>query len=224
MKIGLAKDMVFKNEKTRPIFAKMDDDIKDSFFLHFYHHPIPFPFIRAVDNVEVKMTVKEYISCLPVDANGVDCLISIFFSWKERFDGFEKKVLNLLPDCFKRDGYLFLRSSTFLKNKESWEKEGIDNAKDEIKKSFFDYLDRRRNADDSLGVYYVINTYYSHRSFDKGKILANMYTHQLYDLRKTVVVSGFSVGEGYSLVPLMIKYEEIYETPLEEREIWNGEF
>ena len=113
--------------------------------------------------------------------------------------------------------YLFLRSSTFLKNRESWEKKGIDDSEDEIIKSYSDYLNRIYRADESLGKYYVIKDNYD------SKILANKFTHQLYNLRKTMVVSGFASGEGFSLVPLMIKYEDAYETPIEEHKTWNEE-
>lgn len=216
MRFELAKDVIFKNEKIHPILATMDDETKDAFFSHFYYYPIPFTFTRVIDNVEMRKTNREFISLLPANKNGADCLVEHFFHWKKYFDGFEKKVLSILPDCFKRDGYLFLRSSTFLKNKEFWEKEGIDNFKDEIKKSFFDYLDRRRNVDDSLEKYYIIKANYD------SKILANKFTHQLYHLVKTMEVSGFAGGEGFSLVPLMIKYEDVYETSIEEYEVWNG--
>ena len=211
-----AKDVFFKNDKIHPILATMDDDTKDAFFSHFYYYPMKFSFTRVIDNAEVRKTNREFISSLPTDKNGADRLVKHFFVWKKHFDEFEKKVLNILPGYFKRDGYLFLRSSTFLKNKESWEKEGIEKSNDEIKKSYFDYLERCRKVDESLGKYYIIKTNYD------SKILANKFTHQLYHLIKTMEVSGLANGEGYCLVPLMLKYEEIYETPLEEREIWNG--
>lgn len=222
MKIEFAKNVILRNEKIHPILATMDDETKDAFFSHFYYYPTPFTFTRVIDNVEMRKTNREFISSLPTDKNGADRLVKHFFVWKQHFDGFEKKVLDILSSNLKCEEYLFLRSSIFSNNRESWEKEGIENFGDEIKKSYSDYLRRSRKANESLGVYYVINTYYPHRSFDKGKILANMYTHQLYDLRKTVVMSGFSVGEGFSLVPLMIKYEDAYETPIEEHEIWDG--
>ena len=218
MRFELAKDVIFKNEKIHPILATMDDETKDAFFSHFYYYPIPFTFTRVIDNVEMRKTNREFISLLPANKNGADCLVEHFFHWKKYFDGFEKKVLDILSDCFRRDGYLFLRSSTFLKNKESWEKEGIDKSKYEIKNSYLDYQDRHRKADESLGKYYVIKSNYD------SKILANRFTHQLYNLRKTMVVSGFAGGEGFSLVPLMIKYEDAYETPIEEHETWDGEF
>jgi hypothetical protein len=69
-----------------------------------------------------------------------------------------------------------------------------------------------------LGEYYLIKDNYN------SKILANKFTHQLYDFRKTMEVSGFANGEGFSLVPLMVKYEDVYETPIEEHEIWDGKF
>lgn len=217
MRFELAKDVIFKNEEIHPILATMDDETKDAFFSHFYYYPIPFTFTRVIDNVEMRKTNREFISLLPANKNGADCLVEHFFHWKKYFDGFEKKVLDILSYDPKREEYLFLRSSTFLNNRESWEKEGIDKSKDEIKKSYFDYLDRHRSADESLGKYYIIKTNYD------SKILANKFTHQLYHLIKTVDVSGFANGQGFSLIPLMIKYEDAYETPIEEHKTWNGE-
>ena len=217
MRFEFVKGVIFKNEKIHPILATMDDDTKDAFFLHFYYHPTPVTFTR-VDSSKVKRTAEEFISLLPADADGAKRLVEFFFYWKQYFDGFEKKVLDILSDNPKRSEYLFLRSSTFLTNRESWEKEGIDKSKDEIKKSYFDYLDRRRSADESLGKYYIIKTNYD------SKILANKYTHQLYHLIKTVDVSGFASGQGFSLIPLMIKYEDAYETPIKEHKIWDGNF
>lgn len=218
MRFELVRDVIFKNEKIHPILEAMDEDTKDAFFLHFYYHPRVFTFTRVADNAKVKRTLEEFISLLPADEDGVNRLIEFFFIWKERFDGFEKKVLDILSDNPKRSEYLFLRSSTFLTNRESWEKEGVENSEDEIKKSYSDYLHRRWRADESLGKYYIIKDNYD------SKILANKYTHQLYHLIKTVKVSGFADGEGFSLIPLMIKYEDAYETPMEEYGIWNGEF
>lgn len=218
MRFVFAKDVIFKDEKIHPILATMDDDTKDAFFLHFYYHPKVFTFTRAADNAKIDRTAEGFISLLPTDADGAKRLVEFFFYWKQYFDGFEKKVLDILSDNPKRSEYLFLRSSTFLNNRESWEKEGIDNSKDEIKKSYFDYLDRCRSADESLGKYYIIKTNYD------SKILANKFTHQLYHLIKTVDVSGFASGQGFSLIPLMIKYEDAYETPIKEHKIWDGEF
>ena len=79
-------------------------------------------------------------------------------------------------------------------------------------------MHRRWRADESLGKYYIIKDNYD------SKILANKFTHQLYHLIKTVEVSGFANGQGFSLVPLMIKYEDAYETPIKEHEIWDGKF
>jgi hypothetical protein len=79
-------------------------------------------------------------------------------------------------------------------------------------------LHRRWRADESLGKYYIIKDNYD------SKILANKYTHQLYHLIKTVDVSGFASGQGFSLIPLMIKYEDAYETPIEEHKTWDGKF
>ena len=217
MRFELVKDVIFKNEKIHPILATMDDDTKDAFFLHFYYHPTPVTFTR-VDSSKVKRTAEEFISLLPADADGAKRLVEFFFYWKQYFDGFEKKVLDILSDNPKRSEYLFLRSSTFLTNRESWEKEGIDKSEDEIKKSYSDYLDRLWKADESLGKYYIIKTNYD------SKILANKFTHQLYHLIKTVEVSGFANGQGFSLIPLMIKYEDAYETPIKEHKIWDGEF
>jgi hypothetical protein len=217
MRFELVKDVIFKNEKIHPILATMDDDTKDAFFLHFYYHPKVFTFTRAADNVKIDRTAEGFISLLPTDADGAKRLVEFFFHWKQYFDGFEKKVLDILSDNPKRSEYLFLRSSTFLTNRESWEKEGIDKSKYEIKNSYLDYQDRHRKADESLGKYYVIKDNYD------SKILANKFTHQLYNLRKTMVTSGFASGEGFSLVPLMIKYEDAYETPIEEHKTWNGE-
>ena len=218
MNIQLVKDVIFKSEKIRPILEKMDDDTKNAFFLHFYNYPRPLSFTRVIDKAKVKMTIEGFISLLPADKDGADRLVEVFFSWKEYFDGFERKVLNILSDNPRQAEYLFLRSSTFLNNRESWEKDGIDNSENEIKKSYLDYSDRRRNADKSLGEYYLIKDNYN------SKILANKFTHQLYDFRKTMEVSGFANGEGFSLVPLMVKYEDVYETPIEEHEIWDGKF
>lgn len=218
MRYELVKDVIFGNEKIHPILATMDDDTKDAFFSHFYYYPTPFTFIRAADKAKVSKTIEVFISLLPADADGAKRLIDFFFHWKQYFDGFEKKVLDILSQNPKRETYLFLRSSTFLNNRESWEKEGIDKSGDEIKKSYFDYLDRRWDADGSLGKYYVIND-----NCD-SKILANKFTHQLYHLIKTMDVSGFANGQGFSLIPLMIKYEDAYETPIKEHEIWDGKF
>ena len=218
MRFELVKDVIFKNEKIHPILATMDDDTKDAFFLHFYYHPKVFTFTRVADNTKVKRTAEEFISLLPTDADGEGRLVELFFFWKKYFDRFEKKVLDILSDNPKRSEYLFLRSSTFLTNRESWEKEGVENSEDEIKKSYSDYLHRRWRADESLGKYYIIKDNYD------SKILANKYTHQLYHLIKTVDVSGFASGQGFSLIPLMIKYEDAYETPIEEHKTWDGKF
>ena len=218
MRFELVKDVIFKNEKIHPILATMDDDTKDAFFLHFYYHPKVFTFTRAADNVKIDRTAEGFISLLPTDADGAKRLVEFFFYWKQYFDGFEKKVLDILSDNPKRSEYLFLRSSTFLTNRESWEKEGGENSEDEIKKSYSDYLHRRWRADESLGKYYIIKDNYD------SKILANKYTHQLYHLIKTVDVSGFASGQGFSLIPIMIKYEDAYETPIEEHKTWDGKF
>ena len=218
MRFELVKDVIFKNEKIHPILATMDDDTKDAFFLHFYYHPKVFTFTRAADNVKIDRTAEGFISLLPTDADGAKRLVEFFFYWKQYFDGFEKKVLDILSDNPKRSEYLFLRSSTFLTNRESWEKEGIDKSKYEIKNSYLDYQDRHCKADESLGKYYVIKSNYD------SKILANRFTHQLYHLMKTVDVSGFASGQGFSLIPLMIKYEDAYETPIEEHKTWDGKF
>jgi hypothetical protein len=218
MRFELVKDVIFKNEKIHPILATMDDDTKDAFFLHFYYHPKVFTFTRAADNVKIDRTAEGFISLLPTDADGAKRLVEFFFYWKQYFDGFEKKVLDILSDNPKRSEYLFLRSSTFLTNRESWEKEGVENSEDEIKKSYSDYLHRCWRADESLGKYYIIKDNYD------SKILANKYTHQLYHLIKTVDVSGFASGQGFSLIPLMIKYEDAYETPIEEHKTWDGKF
>lgn len=217
MRFELVKDVIFRNEKIHPILATMDDKTKDAFFLHFYYYPVPFSFTRVVDNAKVSKTVEEFISLLPADEDGVNRLIEFFFIWKERFDGFEKKILDILSENPGQQEYLFLRSSTFLNNRESWKKKGIEDSRDKIEKSYSDYLHRRWRADESLGKYYIIKDNYD------SKILANKYTHQLYHLIKTVDVSGFASGQGFSLVSLMIKYEEVYETPIEEHEIWDGE-
>ena len=216
MRFELVKDVIFKNEKIHPILATMDDDTKDAFFLHFYYHPKVFTFTRAADNVKIDRTAEGFISLLPTDADGAKRLVEFFFYWKQYFDGFEKKVLDILSDNPKRSEYLFLRSSTFLTNRESWEKEGIDKSKYEIKNSYLDYQDRHRKADESLGKYYVIKSNYD------SKILANRFTHQLYHLMKTVDVSGFASGQGFSLIPLMIKYEDAYETPIKDHKLWDG--
>ena len=217
MKFVFAKDVISRNKEINPILAAMDDETIDAFILHFYYHPTPFTFSRVADNAKIVRTAEEFITSLTTDADGAKRLIEFFFHWKQYFDGFEKKVLDILSEKPEREEYLFLRSSTFLNNRESWEKEGIDKAKNEIKKSYFDYLDRRRDADGSLGKYYVIKNNYG------SKILANKYTHQLYELRKMMEVSGFASGQGFSLIPLMIKYEDAYETPIKEHEVWNGE-
>ena len=216
MRFELAKDVIFINEKIHPILEAMDEDTKDAFFLHFYYHPKVFTFTRAADNVKIDRTAERFISLLLTDADGAKRLVEFFFYWKQYFDGFEKKVLDILSDNPKRSEYLFLRSSTFLTNRESWEKEGVENSEDEIKKSYSDYLHRRWRADESLGKYYIIKDNYD------SKILANKYTHQLYHLIKTVDVSGFASGQGFSLIPLMIKYEDAYETPIEGHKTWDG--
>ena len=218
MRFELVKDVIFKNEKIHPILATMDDDTKDAFFLHFYYHPTLISFTRMIDNTKVKKTIEEFISLLPPDKHGAIHLVELFFHWKQYFDGFEKKILDIISSNPKREEYLFLRSSTFLNNREYWEKEGIDKSGDEIKKSYFEYLHRRMKADESLGKYYIIKDNYD------SKILANKYTHQLYHLIKTVDVSGFASGQGFSLIPLMIKYEDAYETPIEEHKTWDGKF
>ena len=216
MRFELVKDVIFKNEKIHPILATMDDDTKDAFFLHFYYHPRPFTFTRVADNAKIDRTAEVFISLLPADADGAKRLVEFFFCWKQYFDGFEKKVLDVISCNPKRGEYLFLRSSTFLNNRESWEKQGVDKSEDEIKKSYSDYLDRLWKADESLGKYYIIKTNYD------SKILANKFTHQLYHLMKTVDVSGFASGQGFSLIPLMIKYEDAYETPIKDHKIWDG--
>ena len=132
MKFVFAKDVIFKDEKIHPILATMDDDTKDAFFMHFYYHPTPFSFTRVVDNAKIERTAEGFISLLKTDADGAKRLIEFFIHWKQYFDGFEKKVLDILSEKPKREEYLFLRSSTFLNNRESWEKEGIDKAKDKI--------------------------------------------------------------------------------------------
>lgn len=222
MRFELAKDVIFKNEKIHPILATMDDDTKYAFFLYFYYHPKRFPFIREIDNAKIDRTAEEFISLLPADEDGAKRLVEFFFYWKKYFDGFEKKVLDILSDNPKRGEYLFLRSSTFLNNKEWWkewyEEIGMDILIDEIKKSYYDYLDRRWLANEYLGEYYII------QSNCDPKILANRFTHQLYHLMKTVDVSGFASGQGFSLIPLMIKYEDVYETPIKEHETWDGRF
>ena len=218
MNIQLAKDVIFKSEKIRPILEKMDDDTKNAFFMHFYNYPTPLSFTRVADKSEVKMMIKEFIFLLPTDKDGADRLIELFFSWKQRFDGFEKKVLNLISYHSSQDVYLFLRSLTFLNNRESWEEYGIDISKSWIVSSYSEYLNRRSMADESLGEYYIIKNNYD------SKILANKFTHQLYHLIKTVDVSGFANGQGFSLIPLMIKYEDAYETPIEEHKTWDGKF
>ena len=216
MDTKLAKGVIFGHEKTRSIFATMDDKVKDVLFLHFYNYPKQFFFTREIDKAKIIYTVKGFISTLKFNSDDVNRLVEFFFHWKQYFDGFEKKVLDILSNNPGSQEYLFLRSSTFLKNRESWEKKGIDDSEDEIIKSYSDYLNRIYRADESLGKYYVIKDNYD------SKILANKFTHQLYNLRKTMVVSGFAGGEGFSLVPLMIKYEEAYETPIEEHETWDG--
>ena len=218
MRFEFVKDVIFKDEKIHPILATMDDDTKDAFFLHFYYHPKPFTFTRVADNAKIDRTAEEFISLLPTDADGAKRLVEFFFHWKQYFDGFEKKVLSILSQNPKRETYLFLRSSTFIKNRESWEKKGIDKSGDEIKKSYSDYLYRFWEADESLVEYYII------KDNSDSKILANKFTHQLYHLIKTMEVSGFANGQGFSLVPLMIKYEDAYETPIKEHKTWDGKF
>lgn len=216
MRFELVKDVIFKNEKIHPVLATMDDKTKDAFFLHFYYYPTLFHFTRVVDNAKISRTAEEFISLLPADEDGVNRLIEFFFIWKERFDGFEKKILDILSENPGQQEYLFLRSSTFLNNRESWKKKGIEDSRDKIEKSYSDYLNRICKAD-TLREYYVIKAFYD------SKILANKFTHQLYDLRKTMEVSGFAGGQGFSLIPLMVKYEDAYETPIEEYKTWNGE-
>ncbi|MBR4634267.1 hypothetical protein IKO50_04980 [bacterium] len=195
--------------------ATMDDDTKDAFFSHFYYYPTPFTFIRAADKAKVSKTIEGFISLLSVDE--ADRLIELFFSWKEHFDGFEKKVLNILSENPGPEHYLFLRSSIFINNRELWEKDGIENSESKIVASYYDdYQNRHWRANESLGKYYLIKDNYD------SKILANKFTHQLYNLIKTMYVSGFASGEGFSLVPLMIKYEDVYVTPIEEHEVWDG--
>lgn len=220
MNFESAKDVIFNSDETCPILRTMGDERKNAFFKHFYNYPTPFSFTRIEDNVEVKLTIKEFISELKTDKLDKDFLIKQFFRWKERFDRFEKDVLEVISPVFppEQDHYLFLRSKTFLDNKEEWEKKGIEESYLEIKGGYKAYKNRRSMADEYLAKYYLIND-----NID-SKILANKYSHQLYDLRKTVGVSGFANGQGYSLVPLMVKYEEIYETPIEEYEVWNGKF
>ena len=213
----LAKGAIFGHEKTRSALETMDDKEKDVLFLHFYNYPKQFFFTREIDKAKILYTVKGFISTLKFNSDDVNRLVELFFRWKQYFDGFEKKVLDILSNNPGSQEYLFLRSSTFLKNRESWEKKGIDDSEDEIIKSYSDYLNRIYRADESLGKYYVIKDNYD------SKILANKFTHQLYNLRKTMVVSGFASGEGFSLVPLMIKYEDAYETPIEEHKTWNEE-
>jgi hypothetical protein len=214
----LAKGAIFGHEKTRSALETMDDKEKDVLFLHFYNYPKQFFFTREIDKAKIIYTVKGFISTLKFNSDDVNRLVEFFFHWKQYFDGFEKKVLDILSDNPKRSEYLFLRSSTFLTNRESWEKEGVENSEDEIKKSYSDYLHRRWRADELLGKYCIIKDNYD------SKILANKYTHQLYHLIKTVDVSGFASGQGFSLIPLMIKYEDAYETPIEEHKTWDGKF
>ena len=218
MRFELVRDVIFKNEKIHPILEAMDEDTKDAFFLHFYHHPKVFTFTRVADNAKIGWTVKEFISFLSEDADGANRLVEFFFQWKQYFDRFEKKVLDILSDNPKRDEYLFLRSSTFLNNREVWEKDGIDNSESKIRVFYACYLNSRCMTDESLKKYYVIKDNYD------SKILANKFTHQLYHLIKTVEVSGLANGQGFSLIPLMIKYEDAYETPIEEHKIWDEKF
>lgn len=215
MNIELAKDLILKDERVVSIFATMSDDTKDAFLSHFCNYPAPFSFVREVDKTEINMKVKEFIHILPTDENGLSRLIEFFFYWKQRFDEFEKKVLNILSQDPKQDEYLFLRSSTFLNIKKLWEVKEIDSTRDEIKELYFDYLNRRKRADD-LVQYYIIATNCN------SIVVANKYTHQLYEVRKTMEVSGFANGEGCSFIPLMVKYEEVYETPIEEYKVWDG--
>ncbi len=214
----LAKGAIFGHEKTRSALETMDDKEKDVLFLHFYNYPKQFFFTREIDKAKIIYTVKGFISTLKFNSDDVNRLVEFFFHWKQYFDGFEKKVLDILSDNSGSQEYLFLRSSTFLKNRESWEKKGIDDSEGEIIKSYSDYLNRIYRADESLGKYYIIKNNYD------SKILANKYTHQLYHLIKTVDVSGFASGQGFSLIPLMIKYEDAYETPIEEHKTWDGKF
>lgn len=217
MLIQFAKDAVFKSHEIHCKLGTMDDEAKKSLFFHFYNYPAQISFTRAVDNARVKMTIRQFVSILPQDEDGANRLVNLFLQWKkEYFDRFDKKVLDSISDNPGQSEYLFLRSSTFLNHRESWEKKGIDNSKIEILESYSDYLNRRRRANTTLQEYYVIKV-----SYDK-KILANKFTHQLYDLRKTMDVSGFAGGEGFSLIPLMVKYTDIYETPIEELETWDG--
>jgi len=218
MDYQLAKGAIFGHEKTRSALETMDDKEKDVLFLHFYNYPKQFFFTREIDKAKIIYTVKGFISTLKFNSDDVNRLVEFFFHWKQYFDGFEKKVLDILSNNPGSQEYLFLRSSTFLKNRESWEKKGIDNSEDEIIKSYSDYLNRIYRADESLGKYYIIKDNYD------SKILANKYTHQLYHLIKTVDVSGFASGQGFSLIPLMIKYEDAYETPIEEHKTWDGKF
>jgi len=214
----LAKGAIFGHEKTRSALETMDDKEKDVLFLHFYNYPKQFFFTREIDKAKIIYTVKGFISTLKFNSDDVNRLVEFFFHWKQYFDEFEKKVLDILSDNPGSQEYLFLRSSTFLKNRESWEKKGIDDSEGEIIKSYSDYLNRIYRADESLGKYYIIKDNYD------SKILANKYTHQLYHLVKTVDVSGFASGQGFSLIPLMIKYEDAYETPIEEHKTWDGKF
>ena len=216
MLIGFAKDVILKNHQIHCKLDTMDDETKEVLFFHFYNCPIQISFTRE-DGFTVKMTVRKFVSILPQNADGANRLVGFFLKWKaEYFDRFDKKVVDFLSDNPGRNQYLFLRSSTFLNNRESWEKDGMDNSKDKILESYSNYLNRCCEANKALGEYYLIKDRYD------SKILANKFTHQLYDLRETMVVAGFAGGVGFSLVPLMVKYEDVYETPIEEHEIWDG--
>ncbi len=217
MKFKEAKDVFFNSKKIRLVLAGMALWTQEEIFKCFFHCPTKFA-LKRVDGSEINLTVRVYLDLQDSDKDGKDNLVDMFFRWKERFDGFEKKVLDILPDNSGRVEYLFLRSSTFLTNRESWEKEGVENSEFRIRMAFIRFKDKWWEADENLGKYYIIH---GHRG---STFLVNMYSHQLYHLMKTTEILGLAGGNGYSLVPLMVKYEDVYETPIEEREVWDGEF
>ncbi len=73
---------------------------------------------------------------------------------------------------------------------------------------------------ESLTTYYIVG-----HNEEGGTIFANKYTHQLYDVRylKHDAAYGFDDYEPELVfVPLMVQYEQIFDTPIEECNIWNG--
>ena len=72
----------------------------------------------------------------------------------------------------------------------------------------------------------ALTTYYIVGSTSDGTVIANQYTHQLYHVRylkdDTTMVE-FDYEPEFVFIPLMVKYEELFSTPIETLRIWDGD-